>query len=65
MVTINKFNKISINETWNAENIYHLKTDLNRISKLIYHYEIYKKIIDIPGDIIECGVFKGTSLIRF
>jgi len=65
MITINKFNKISINEIWNAENIYHLKTDLNRISKLIYHYEIYKKIIDIPGDIIECGVFKGTSLIRF
>jgi|TARA_B100000929_G_C15376101_1_gene376121 hypothetical protein len=65
MITINKFNKISTDETWNAENIYHLKTDLTRISKLIYHYEIYKKIIDIPGDVIECGVFKGISLVRF
>ena len=65
MITINKFNKISINEIWNAENIYHLKTDLTRISKLIYHYEIYKKILGIPGDIVELGVFKGNSIVRF
>ena len=47
------------------ENIYHLKTDISRIGKLLYHYEIYKKIINVPGDIIECGVFKGISLTRF
>ena len=49
----------------NAENIYHLKSDISRIGKLLYHYEIYKKIQNIPGDIIECGVFKGSSLVRF
>ena len=36
-----------------------------RILKLLDHYEVYNKILDIKGDIIECGVFKGASLIRF
>ena len=63
--TINKFRLINSSDVWNAENIYHLKTDIGRIGKLLYHYEIYKKIIGIPGDIIECGVFRGNSLSRF
>ena len=63
--SLNTFQKISTSEIWNAENIYHLKTDTSRISQIIYHYEIYKKILNIPGCIIECGVFKGNSLIRF
>lgn len=65
MKSMNKFDNISETDVWNSENIYHLKSDVSRISKLIYHYEIYKKISSIPGDIIECGVFKGVSLTRF
>ena len=65
MKSKNKFKNIKENEIWNAENIYHLKTNISRIGKLIYHYEIYKKIKSIPGDVIELGVFKGISLIRF
>ena len=63
--SIRNFKKIKSSDIWNAENIYHLKTDTSRIGKLIYHYEIYKKITNIPGDIIECGVFKGVSFTRF
>ena len=33
--------------------------------KLLSHYEIYNMIKDLPGDILEFGVFKGSSLIRF
>ncbi len=65
MKSIKKFNNLSETDIWNSENIYHLKTDITRISKLIYHYEIYKKIISLPGDVVECGVFKGISLTRF
>ena len=36
-----------------------------RFSKLLIHYEIYKKIKNYKGSIIECGVFKGTSFSRF
>lgn len=35
-----------------------------RLMKSIAHYELYKNIIDLPGSIVECGVFKGNSLIR-
>jgi len=65
MKSNSKFKDVSKNDIWNSENIYHLKTDTSRISKLIYHYEIYKKIISLPGDVVECGVFKGISLTRF
>ena len=65
MKSVSKFKNVSNNDIWNSENIYHLKTDTRRISKLIYHYEIYKKIISLPGDVVECGVFKGISLTRF
>ena len=65
MKSNSKFKNVSKNDVMNSENIYHLKTDTSRISKLIYHYEIYKKIISLPGDVVECGVFKGISLTRF
>ena len=44
---------------------WHLTTTNDRIGRFISHYETYKMIKDIPGDIIECGVFKGESLTRF
>ena len=50
---------------WNQENSFYLTSDKSRIQKLLDHNEIYKKISKIKGDIIECGVFKGVSLIRF
>lgn len=64
-ITFNSFKNIKESDIWDAENIYHLKTNTSRISKLIYQYEIYKMIINVPGDILEFGVFKGISLIRF
>ena len=50
---------------WKFENLFYLTSDKKRILKLIDHYETYKKIIKIKGDILEFGVFKGASLIRF
>ena len=57
-----KKNSISI---WEVENIFYQKSNISRIGKLIYHYEIYNIIKNLPGDILEFGVFKGSSLIRF
>ena len=64
MKSVSTFTSLSKDDIWNSENIYHLKTDITRISNLINHYEIYKKIISLPGDVVECGVFKGISLTR-
>ena len=51
--------------SWKYENLFYLTSDKKRILKLLDHYEIYKKILNVKGDIVECGVFKGASLIRF
>ncbi len=47
------------------ENEFYLSCDKQRIGKLIAHYELFKMSQDINGEIIECGVFKGASLVRF
>ena len=57
-----KFKNIKPPKVWEAENIYHLKTNISRISKLIYQYEIYKKIKNVPGDVLEFGVLFKQEL---
>ena len=52
-------------ENFFFENKFYLNSDPSRLKKLIVHYELYKKIQKIKGVIIECGVFKGSSLIRW
>jgi len=47
------------------ENGFHATSDISRIGKIMVHYELYKKIINLPGAVVECGVFKGSSLIRW
>ena len=47
------------------ENNFYFSSGIGRIGKLIAHYELFKMVKDLPGEIIECGVFKGSSLIRF
>ncbi len=47
------------------ENGFYLTCATSRMSKIIAHYELFKMTMNIPGAIVECGVFKGTSLARF
>jgi hypothetical protein len=47
------------------ENNFYLSCDISRISKILAHYELYKMAVNIPGAVIECGVFKGASFSRF
>ena len=49
---------------WNIENNFYLKSDSSRLKKAVCQYEIFKKSINISGEIIECGVFKGSSIVR-
>ena len=52
-------------KTFEYENDFYLSCDVTRIGKILSHYELYKIVNDIPGAIVECGVFKGNSLTRF
>ena len=62
-----KIAKLLIMKTANPfeiENKFYETSDVDRISKLIAHYELYSKSIGLKGDIFEFGVFKGVSLIQ-
>jgi hypothetical protein len=47
------------------ENGFYLTSPLSRIGKLLGHYELYKRITGLPGEVVECGVYKAASLLRF
>ena len=40
-----------------------LGPDIHRIQKMLARYELFKLGLDVPGDIVECGVFKGVGLL--
>ena len=52
-------------KSFEYENDFVLSCDSSRIGKIIAHYELYKMASELPGAIVECGVFKGNSLCRF
>lgn len=47
------------------ENGFMLTSEVYRMGNFLAHYELYKQIINLPGDVLELGVFKGNSLIQF
>lgn len=52
-------------KSFDYENNFYLSCDSTRIGRLLAHYELFKMVSNIPGAIVECGVFKGASLARF
>jgi hypothetical protein len=46
-------------------NTFILSDDRRVFNKLIARTLLYNEVKDIPGDIVECGVFKGTGLYTF
>jgi hypothetical protein len=51
--------------SWHFENSFYWYSDPYRLMKAIAQYELYKLIKNIPGEFLELGVYKGSSLIRF
>ena len=47
------------------ENGFYLTCKPNRLAKVLAHYELYKMSLGLPGHIVECGVFKGVSFVRW
>lgn len=52
-------------DIYEAENTFYLRGHPSRLAKLLAHHELYKKITGLPGAVVEMGVYKGASLVRF
>lgn len=50
---------------YDAETNFHLMMNEERLAKFVVHWEAMKIASQVPGAIVECGVFKGTSFVRF
>ena len=65
MSTPLKLRGLTSEHVWDYENGFYWFSDSRRLGKLLAHYEIYKKIASLPGHVVECGVYKGASMIRW
>ena len=52
-------------ELFDSFNNFILSNDTKIFNKLIARTLLYEKVKNIPGDIVECGVFKGTGFYTF
>lgn len=58
------FRKFSVSPTeiWKNFPTYARRLHLKRF---LAHYELFRMVVDLPGDILELGVFRGTSLMSW
>jgi len=66
---MNNINEIELTSNsqsfFDCFNSFIMNEDRRIFNKLIARSIIYDKIKDVPGDIVECGVFKGSGLYTF
>lgn len=58
----NLFKTLSANESHVAPSLF---TNRRIFSNMLARIELFKRVLEIPGDVIECGVFKGNGLMTF
>lgn len=51
-------------DIYDVENTFYLRAPNARFAKMLAHYELYRRIIGLPGSVVEFGVYKGASLMR-
>lgn len=52
-------------KSFEYENNFYFTSAPSRLGKALAHYELFKIANELDGAIVECGVFKGASLLRF
>ena len=50
---------------WNVFNQFHYLCDTHRYQKLLARADLVRRLADVPGDIVDCGTFKGVSTLQF
>ena len=57
-----EIHNISKRDIWRNFSLYTRRVFLKRF---LAHYDFFKKTIDLPGDIVELGVYRGASLLSW
>lgn len=60
--TIIKDNNVPLRDVLESFAIYSRRINVTRF---LAHYELYKMIAEVPGSIVECGVYQGNSFFAF
>lgn len=50
---------------WDAWNRFHYLCDTHRFQKVFARADLVRMIVDIPGDIVDAGAYKGASTLQF
>lgn len=50
---------------WDSFNDFHYHCDTERFQKILARAELVRMVKHLPGDVIDAGVFKGTSALEF
>lgn len=50
---------------YDSFNDFMFSDDTKVLGKLVARTLLFKRVIDVPGDIIECGVFKGSGILTW
>ncbi|MCP4213033.1 MAG: dTDP-6-deoxy-L-hexose 3-O-methyltransferase [bacterium] len=49
--------------SWQSYDEFLTTGTMDRYTKLWARYEFFKMVLELPGDIVECGVFQGTGAL--
>jgi hypothetical protein len=50
-------------QRWDLYNDFSLWGDVDRFTKMLARYELFKRVMEMPGDIVEGGVLKGAGVL--
>jgi predicted O-methyltransferase YrrM len=50
---------------WRVFNQFHYLCDTHRYQKLLARADLVRMVTEVPGDIVDCGTFKGISTLQF
>ena len=56
---------VSSDSNYKSFNDFIFSNDIKIIGKLLHRYDFFNKVKDLPGDIVEVGVFKGSGIATF
>lgn len=59
------FGKPILQKSMEAYDSFLANSEVDRIQKLILKYELFKMTLEVPGDVVECGVHSGSGIYLY